>query len=218
MQLLLLAALLVLSPTLSASFVIRAPCSVTVRLQQLHSTASVGTTTAASLSERDLTKIFNRFADNYLLLDVPGAGSPGMMQCCHSGCDNCEFARIFDCMTSGRIKWVALYSYRQLVDGREHSPPWRGLFSDSEEEEKGLDVTVFAERVRRLPMRLSIGPALTVPLDEEDLSAEGLARLWTLLGGSDNGTLTARGLAQGLRTLTGAAHGATWLEFKRFLS
>jgi hypothetical protein len=174
---------------------------------------STGSTNGPALSDRDLTKIFNRFADNYLLLDVPGAGSPGMMQCCHSGCDNCEFARIFDCMTSGRVKWVALYSFRQLIDGRDHSPPWQGVFADSAD--RGVDLPTFIERVRRLPMQLSIGPGITVPLDEEDLSADSLAHLWALLGGGD--TMTAAQMAEGLRARTGAAHGATWVEFKKLL-
>lgn len=33
--------------------------------------------------EKELAKIFCRFADDYLLLDVPGAGTPEIMNCCH---------------------------------------------------------------------------------------------------------------------------------------
>jgi hypothetical protein len=36
----------------------------------------------ANIDEHDLTKIFGRFADKILLLDIPGAGTPEMMNCC----------------------------------------------------------------------------------------------------------------------------------------
>ena len=49
----------------------------------------------ALTDEVELTKLFGRMADKVLLLDVPGAGTVEMMNCCHGGCDNCDFARIF---------------------------------------------------------------------------------------------------------------------------
>ena len=52
--------------------------------------------------ELELAKVFCRIADDYLLLDVPGAGTPEMKNCCHGGCDNCNFSRIFDEMESGK--------------------------------------------------------------------------------------------------------------------
>lgn len=36
-------------------------------------------------NEAFLTSIFGRLTDNYLLLDIEGAGTPEMMNCCHSG-------------------------------------------------------------------------------------------------------------------------------------
>ena len=42
----------------------------------------------SSLDERELAKIFGRLADKMILLDVPGAGTPEMVNCCHGGCDN----------------------------------------------------------------------------------------------------------------------------------
>lgn len=79
------------------------------------------------VSDTAIALIFSKMADKYMLLDIPGAGTLEMMNCCHSGCDNCEFARVFDCMTSGRPKWVALYPYRKLIDGRDHIPIWAEL-------------------------------------------------------------------------------------------
>ena len=68
----------------------------------------------------ELAKIFVRFSDDYLLLDVEGAGTPEMANCCHGGCDNCAFSHIFDQLESGKPKWLATYSDRTLVDGRNH--------------------------------------------------------------------------------------------------
>ena len=36
-------------------------------------------------NEAFLTSVFGRLTDNYLLLDIEGAGTPEMMNCCHSG-------------------------------------------------------------------------------------------------------------------------------------
>ena len=79
--------------------------------------------------DREAAKLFGRFSDNYLLLDVEGAGSPEMMNCCHGGCDNCNYSHIFDNMTSGRPKWVPVYVNRNLIDGRDHMSPWSVLFT-----------------------------------------------------------------------------------------
>lgn len=68
----------------------------------------------------DLAKIFVRCSDDYLLLDVEGAGTPEMANCCHGGCDNCAFSHIFDQLESGKPKWLPLYSQRTLIDGRNH--------------------------------------------------------------------------------------------------
>ena len=44
------------------------------------------------------------------MLDVPGAGTPEMKDCCHGGCDNCDYSRVFDEMNAGKAKWVACYA------------------------------------------------------------------------------------------------------------
>jgi hypothetical protein len=64
------------------------------------------------LDSREIIKLFGRFADKELLLDIPGAGSPEMMNCCHGGCDNCAYSHVFDFMSAARAKWVPLYAYR----------------------------------------------------------------------------------------------------------
>lgn len=70
------------------------------------------------ISEDELAKVFCRLADKQLLLDVPGAGTPELANCCHGGCSNCDFSRIFDEMNSARPKWIPLYTHRVLIDGR----------------------------------------------------------------------------------------------------
>ena len=47
----------------------------------------------ARIDEMELTKLFGRLADKTLLLDVEGAGTPAMANCCHGGCDNCPYSR-----------------------------------------------------------------------------------------------------------------------------
>ena len=49
----------------------------------------------SSLDERELAKTFGRLADKMILLDVPGAGTPEMVNCCHGGCDNCDYSSRF---------------------------------------------------------------------------------------------------------------------------
>ena len=80
------------------------------------------------VDERELIKLFSRLADDYLLLDIPDAGTPGMMNCCHGGCDNCAYSHIFDNLSAGRPKWVPLYASRQLIDGRTHTSPGGACF------------------------------------------------------------------------------------------
>lgn len=180
----------------------------------------------ASLSDaRELTKIFNRVADKYLLLDVPGAGTPGMINCCHGGCDNCAFSHVFDEMSSGRAKWVALYPYRQHTDGRDHSAPWSRLFFDATSAPTlRLSKTEFCERFASLPcLPMSMGPPASVPPDEP-LEPDTLEQLWRALqrglqskggDGGDDEHLGADDFARALASLTGAEHGAIYSEFAR---
>ena len=128
----------------------------------------------ATLSDpRELTKLFGRLSDKMLLLDVPGAGTPEMMNCCHGGCDNCDFSHVFDNLTAGRPKWVPLYAYRKLVDGRDHTSPWAEIFTSG----GGVDEAMFVARVQALPYRMTMGPGESVPADEVP-DEEALRGLW----------------------------------------
>ena len=64
----------------------------------------------AVVTEVTAAQVFGRLADKKLLLDVPGAGTPEMKDCCHGGCDNCDYSRVFDEMNAGKAKWVACYA------------------------------------------------------------------------------------------------------------
>ena len=167
---------------------------------------------SSGLDDVEVTKLFNRLADKYLLLDVPGAGTPGMMNCCHGGCDNCDFSRVFDEMSSGRVKWVALYPFRKHPDGREHIPPWRSMFSDDEER---LEKQQFLDRLSALPCAsVAMGPPSSVSPDEPP-SQEACEALWSVFKSE---SITATDLAQALERATGAEHGAIYSEFKKALA
>ena len=145
----------------------------------------------------ETARLFNRFSDKYMLLDVEGAGSPGMINCCHSGCDNCEYRFRFDEMASGRAKWVPLYADRKHVDGRSHLAPWSMIFFDTWEDfEKAkeeisventflhtkrgdsmsIDMNKFISKVQDIPPAVSIGPPSGV--GEEPPSEPFLIEFW----------------------------------------
>ena len=175
-------------------------------------------TAVALPSDEELAKLFNRLADKYLLLDVPGAGTPGMINCCHGGCDNCDFSRVFDEMSSGRAKWVALYPFRRHQDGREHAPPWSAMFQSEGEQ---LDKQLFKERVGALPcVPFAMGPPSSV-LPADLPAPEVLESFWELLlrrsgkPRTADESLSASDMALALTAATGAEHGALWSDFKR---
>ena len=189
----------------------------------------------ATLSDsRELTKLFGRMSDKMLLLDVPGAGTPEMMNCCHGGCDNCDFSHVFDNLTAGRPKWVPLYAYRKLIDGRDHTSPWAGIFTDGTDGGvvdggHSVDEATFIARVQALPYRMTMGPGESVPADEVP-DEEALRDLWRRMGtaldalgeaGGDGpgsrSTITADQMAKALTQLMGESHGVMWMDFKRKL-
>ena len=141
----------------------------------------------------DFNTLITRLADKELLLDVPGAGSPEMMNCCHGGCDNCAYSHIFDSMTSGRAKWVACYPYRRLIDGREHCSPWSVLFSSRQEDiinqASSLSLTKqqFVEKFQSLPYQLTLGPSISVPADEP-VSSAALEHFFSILAANTSET------------------------------
>jgi len=166
--------------------------------------------------DAEVAKLFNRMADKYLLLDVPGAGTPEMINCCHGGCDNCDFSRIFDEMSSGRVKWVALYPFRKHPDGREHTPPWMSMF---ENELERLNKDQFMDRLTALPcVGFSMGPPCSVQPNEPP-SKEILESFWNSLQQhcGSCGALTANDMALALARGSGSEHGALYSEFKRIV-
>lgn len=44
-------------------------------------------------------------------------------QCCHSGCDNCEWRYDFDVMRAARPKWLVTYQERKF-DSDAHRAKW----------------------------------------------------------------------------------------------
>ena len=57
-------------------------------------------------------------------------------------------------MTSGKPKWIALYPYRKLIDGRDHLPLWVQLFEPNGE----LSKDEFIKKVKQIPYSPCIGP------------------------------------------------------------
>jgi len=173
----------------------------------------------ALTDETEVAKLFNRMCDKYLLLDVPGAGTPGMINCCHGGCDNCDFSHVFDEMTSGRPKWVALYPYRRHQDGRDHTAPWSRLFSSDGGRISEIE---FVERFPNLPcVGFSMGPSTSVSPSDPP-SRDALLQLWSVLvrngGGVDETTISAEEMANALKASTGAEHGAVWGDVVKMMS
>ena len=100
--------LLILSLFLSNTLIIFA-----FQLKQTHSSSkhsnrlySLINNNDDKINEIELIKLFGRLADKELLLDIPGAGTPEMMNCCHGGCSNCDYSRIFDYMSSGLFRTI----------------------------------------------------------------------------------------------------------------
>jgi LRP1 type putative zinc finger protein len=139
-------------------------------------------TSLTPVNELDVALFFSKVADKYLLLDVPGAGTPEMMNCCHSGCDNCAYSRIFDCLTSARAKWIPAYSYRKLIDGRSHTPTWKTVLFGAKDR---ISKEEFKEKLLSLPRQFCVGLSVSLPSDYE-FSEDGLSIIWNKLKGKDS--------------------------------
>ena len=61
-----------------------APLVLLATLSQVAALSAV----ASKVTEQAAAQVFARLADKKLLLDVPGAGTPEMKDCCHGGCDS----------------------------------------------------------------------------------------------------------------------------------
>lgn len=159
---------------------------------------------ATALSELNAAKLFGRLADKKLLLDVPGAGTPEVRNCCHGGCDNCDFSRVFDELNAGRPKWIPLYAERELIDGRRHESTWGALFEGDR-----LDATAFVDKVRGLDYRPSMGPRIKV---DDELDDDAIMALFNVLADGAE-TISADDVVLGLQRLTGEEHGVVWKHF-----
>lgn len=153
--------------------------------------------------------MFGRLADKILLFDVPGAGTPAMKDCCHGGCDNCAFTRVFDEMRSGRPKWIAHYTFLEHMDGRSHRPSWvTQLFED--DITRGLSEPEFVSKLQSISYSTPLGPQKSF---SEPPSNEASFELFRRLSGG-KGSLNAVDMASALQSLTGVPHGSTWKEFR----
>merc|ERR1719261_1999267 len=92
--------------------------------------AGLSAAVTTKVTEVAAAQVFARLADRKLLLDVPGAATPEMKDCCHGGCDNCDYSRIFDEMNAGKAKWVSCYLTQEHSDGRRHEAPIAGIFGE----------------------------------------------------------------------------------------
>jgi hypothetical protein len=144
------------------------------------SRSSSKTLLMATLDSRELTKIFGRFAAKSILLDIPGAGTPEMANCCHGGCDNCNYSHSFDNLSAGRAKWVPTYSTRTLIDGRSEKAPWANIFDSPDSTGEAIDKATFIERIQQLPYEMSMGPGTSVPADETPLES-AVEAFWDIL-------------------------------------
>lgn len=187
---------------------------LTDSLMRTHASAS-----SMNLEISDLSKIFYRIADKNILLDIPEAGLPELTNCCHSGCDNCAYSRVFDSLSSARAKWVALYSYREFVDKRFHEPIWTSLFREKNDANmQSISKVDFINRLKILPVQFCLGPP-SLPLGEPPIpSDESLTLFWEILfrenpNCNDNLTISADEFAAALKSITVEEHGATWQSF-----
>lgn len=165
---------------------------------------------------REMVMIFGRLADKELLLDVEGAGTPEMANCCHGGCDNCNYSRIFDSLSAGRAKWVALYTTRTLIDDRSHESPWAKIFLSDED---AISKEDFVKRIQSLPYKTQMGPP-SLPKDvsaDEIPSNESIEQLWNCAARNrqegEVKEMNQSQLMDALKKVTGEPHGALWSDF-----
>ena len=67
------------------ALLLASPISAYVSLYRHRKLALSRCATSQEINDVFLTSMFGRLTDNYLLLDIEGAGTPEMMNCCHSG-------------------------------------------------------------------------------------------------------------------------------------
>ena len=135
-----------------------------------------------------------------------------MVNCCHGGCDNCEFSQSFDELKAGRPKWVPNYTFLEHLDGRSHAPAWvEALFGGPSGTATEAD---FVTRVRSLPYSACLGPMKSVQADDPPSEAVSRALFHAMRGSAEGAELSAEQMAASLRASTGEEFGSLWRDFK----
>eukprot|EP01040_Poterioochromonas_malhamensis_P008235 gene8235-8905_t len=170
------------------------------------------------VEERQIINLFCRLAEKRLLLNIPEAGLPEVVNCCHSGCDSCNYSRIFDELTSGRPKWIPFYKDLTFIDGRRHITKWNSIFSDSI---RRIDVVEFSNALIQLPIQACLGPPISLS-DGEVLNFNSVEILWTKLYNTnpqshplDDDRMSYEEIMSSLIKLTEREYGCTYAEFKK---
>lgn len=117
------------------------------------------------IPERQIVNLFSRLAEKRLLLNIPEAGLPEVANCCHSGCDNCAYSRVFDELNAARAKWIPFYDEMRFIDGRRHESRWKAIFTDRS---AVVSVSHLADCLSQLSPQLCIGTPYSIS-DEEQL-------------------------------------------------
>eukprot|EP01040_Poterioochromonas_malhamensis_P012977 gene12977-14227_t len=170
------------------------------------------------VEERQIINLFCRLAEKRLLLNIPEAGLPEVVNCCHSGCDSCNYSRIFDELTSGRPKWIPFYKDLTFIDGRRHITKWNSIYPDSSHR---IDVIEFSNALIQLPIQACLGPPISLSA-EEDLDFDSVQIFWTKLRSANIQALPQNEdrmsfdeIILSLMKLTEKEYGCTYGEFKK---
>lgn len=169
---------------------------------------------ASPLEDIELTRLFGRLAEKRLLLDVPMAGTAELRNCCHGGCDNCDFSRVFDEMSAGKPKWIPLYVKREFEDGRSAVSTWSTMFEGDEL----VNAAAFVDRFKKLPFTPPMGAKKALGAADDIPSDEAVLLLWTKMAGAagvdPTAELCASDMAAAMAEITKKEHGAMFSEFE----
>jgi hypothetical protein len=193
------------------------------------------TSTSRSMSKIDesaISNIFSRIAEPRILLNIPGAGTPEMANCCHSGCDNCAYSRLFDEMQAGQAKWIPLYSYSELIDGRSHKPvlslELEKLILTKQDttsaSKRIINENDFVDTILSLPVQLCLGPSNSYSDVGYHILYQSCQLLWKILvlNGSECSddlqykdiTMSIEEIYSSFRNITYQEYGLTFYDFK----
>lgn len=192
----------------------------------------------SAIAKPIVANFFTRLAENSLLLNVPGvslfsitfsmewyrsplnlikAGSPELSLCCHSGCDNCPYARTFDEMRSTRPKWIPFYTEMQFMDGRHHKSKW---FSDifASNHDAVLTKAELIHKLWRMPIQDST-LGIDIPIDDvcniKESDFKERISTWLEIHSKDNekDKITPFSFEQFLKSRCNQEYGGTFRDF-----